>query len=149
MGGDGVDRDEHQSSGEADAQQGGKRGEEAAVLGDGTTARTLLLHSTKLLDPLKSCNITWTLKCLWVYGISFLCWEILPDSFIRLLYTSPRNSGATSNPYQSELQKSLLPLSDWLWIKFGKRCADYSPERPGTGRYVMKVTMIHGKLISM
>lgn len=54
----GVDSGEHQSSEKADAPQGGKRGEEAGVLGGGTTARTVLFHSTKLLNPLKSCNIT-------------------------------------------------------------------------------------------
>lgn len=58
MGRDGIDSDEYQSSGKADARQGDKKGEEARVLGSGTTAKTLLFHSTKLLDPLKSCNMT-------------------------------------------------------------------------------------------
>lgn len=56
---------------ESSCAAGKLSGEEAGAWVVGPQQQLLFFHSTDLLDALKSCNVTWTLKCVWVYDISF------------------------------------------------------------------------------
>lgn len=119
--------------GESSCAAGKLSGEEAGAWVVGPQQQLLFFHSTDLLDALKSCNVTWTLKCVWEYDISFFCWEILPESLIRFFYISPPNSGTISNSYQPELQKLPLLFWDWLWTRSWKQGAELFPKTTQNG----------------